>query len=446
MESLLQPFRRRRFPVDPFIMVMAATHPNRLFTAVDAQLQQGADDIIRYPIVYLMPQTHAPHVFFEDAIGAASIFERVEVLVNGQEVREEKMGAYSYLYAAMNRLLMTKGRRIKKYGRDIARISVGAEHDTSGTFPQVLLEAMAPLQSEGQKTAPDILHRFGFDGIWPFDSQSNILWALTGVEATNGYLPPEMDLTVRLYKRSDRCALLQRASQTDALVYSANAAQIANTEKVTFDIKDLIIQYEVLTTDAKTMANMKSKTTYFVDVPRVSIDQVDAGKMFSTNLVDLPRAAKFVALAWVYEDEVFHKAASNKPLSARYFFPPNAENVTVGFEGEPGLLFPLGFEHLGTEKAQNSITSREYYRQMVHRGLYSRAYEKMFPVHPDRSYDQILLFDLTAHKLHDGAKLNVHVKYAAARSLPGYYLAAVAVQQMEYTYHHDRELTCKLVV
>ena len=129
MESLLQPSRRRRFPVDPFIMVMAATHPNRLFTAVDAQLQQGADDIIRYPIVYLMPQTHAPHVFFEDAIGAASIFERVEVLVNGQEVREEKMGAYSYLYAAMNRLLMTKGRRIKKYGRDIARISVGAEHD-----------------------------------------------------------------------------------------------------------------------------------------------------------------------------------------------------------------------------------------------------------------------------------------------------------------------------
>lgn len=427
-------------------MSLAAKHPNSTYVSANAAANDTAPNNRRKDY-YIQPQTHAPHVFFEDALGPASIFEKVEVLVNGQEVREEKMGSHAYLYATLNRLFMTRARRVKKYGRDYTRISVGTEHVTTTTpLTEPLLAAMDSLQSSAQLEATDKLHRFGFDGIWPFDSQSNLLWALTGVEATNGYLPPEMDLTVRLYKRANTSALLQRAAQTDAQVYTAAPITEAPDHKVTFYIKELMIQYEVLTTDAKTMAAMRSKTSYFVDVPRVSIDQVESGKMFSRNIVDLPRGAKCVALAWVWEDHVFYKSSSNKPLSARYSFPPNAANVTVGFEGEPGLIFPLGFEDLGTEKSQNSITSREYHRQLVHRGLYARSYEKLFPLTPARSYDQILLFDLTAHKLTDGGKLHVNVKYDADKAVPGYYLASIVLQQYEYTHHHDKELTCKLVV
>lgn len=436
----------RRFPVDPFIAILAATHSNRHFVSMTAQVTEGNPSINK-PRVFIQPQTHAPRVYFENALGAASLFERVEVLVNGHEVREERMGAHSYLYATLNRLMMTRAKRLKKYGRDVARVSTDADHAVGEVpLPAPLFDSMQSLQSTGVTEAADQIHRFGADGVWPFDSQSNILWALTGVESTNGYLPPEMEITVRLYKRAERTALLQRADQVEADVYTDNAVAVDQHNKVEFYLKDLLIQYEVLTTDAATMAKMKSKTSYFVDVPRVSIDQVEHGKMFSTNVLDLPRGAKFVALAWVWEDEVFLKTSSNKPLAPRFFFAPNAANVTVSFEdGDPGLLFPLGFEELGTEKAQASITSLEYYRQLCHRGLYSRPYEKMFPPHPARSFDQVLLFDLTAHKLAEGAKLYVKVKYDHARGLPGYYLASVVVQQYEYTYHHEKPLICKLV-
>ena len=411
-----------------------------------ATITDAAPDI-RVPRYFVQPQTNEPRVFFEGALGAASLFERVEVLVNGQEVREEQMGTYGYLYATLNRLLMSKERRVSKYGRDIPRVSTGDEHDISlSPLPAALLASMESLQSAGKKESADQVHRFGFDGVWPFDSQSNLLWALTGQEATNGFLPPEMELTVRLHRRIQRTSLLQRAAQTDATVYSQDPAVVAAKNAVDFQIKDLVILYEVLTTDERTMEAMKRKTTYYVDVPRIGIDMVSGDKMFSHNVVTLPRGTKGVVLAWVWEDEVFLKSTSNKPLSARFFFPPNAVNVTVGFDGEPGLIFSHGFEELGTAKADNSLTSREYYRQLVHKGLYSRPYDKMFPGPSTKSYDGVLVFDLTAQNLKDGGRLHVHVKYDASKASKGYYLASFAVKQCEYTYTHLKQLVCQLVV
>jgi len=202
----------------------------------------------------------------------------------------------------------------------------------------------------------------------------------------------------------------------------------------------------VLQTDAKVMANMRNKTDYYVDVPRITIDQVESKKMFSINTLNIPPGSQFVALCWVWEDHVFHKPSSFKPLSPRFHFPPNAANVTVSFEGEPGLIFAHGFENLGTETASRSLTSIEYFRKLIHRKWYGKSFHSLFPGDAKRSRDGILIFDLTAHKIKKNTNLNVHVKYDDKQGMPGYYLASFIVQQFLYTYRHGRELECKVVV
>ena len=257
-----------------------------------------------------------------------------------------------------------------------------------------------------------------------------------------------MDIAVRLFVRNPKDALVQRQSVDDDGMYHPTAAAAAATDRevITWDFKDISISYQQLTTDEKTTAAISRRSVYFADVPRVSIDHVASGKMFSHNTVTLPPGCKFILIAWVLSDNVFLKTSSNRPLSARYHFPPNAVNLKVSFEGEAGLLFGAGFEEIGTEKARNSMTSRSYFSSLCHGGQYSKDLDSMFPKHPSRSYNQFLLFDFSANKITANTPLHIHVKYADAGGVPGYCLASVLVQQMEYTYSHGQEIKAKLVI
>jgi hypothetical protein len=133
-------------------------------------------------------------------------------------------------------------------------------------------------------------------------------------------------------------------------------------------------------------------------------------------------------------------------LSARFSFPRNATKVWVGFEGDKGMLFETGFLELGTDKAYQSFTSKEYYRQIIDKGLYHRKFDKMFPKGTIRSYDEFLIFDLTAYKLTTPSILKVLIDYNDEASLPNYKLCSMLVQQYEYTYHDGDELKTALVL
>lgn len=400
----------------------------------------------------LRPKTKAPHVFLEGALGAASFFEKVDVIINGWKVSTEQMGDHGYIFQTFNRTYMTEERRKKKYGRPIPRVSTSfelkADHANGDKQLPALAKSMEPLESADDTTETHHILHFGVDGVWPFDTQSNVMWALTGEEGANGYLPPEMDITLRFHKRKPARSLVQRAGQADTEVYrDAAASAVVTDDSTEFTISDMRLQYEVLTTNPADMAARQKQSTFFVDVPRVSLDAVAPDLMLTHNEVYLPAGAKFVALAWMWSDHVFLQEAKLRPLSPRFAFPPNATNVVVGFEGEPGLLFERGFEELGTDKAAASFTSREYHSRLVHLGLYSREYSKMFPKVGTRSYDQVLLFDLGAHKLDTPTKLHVKVKYAdGAQGKKGYFLCSMVVQQYEYTYRDGDELKWKLVL
>jgi hypothetical protein len=246
--------------------------------------------------------------------------------------------------------------------------------------------------------------------------------------------------------RSPIDALVQRPSQEDVVVYSATAATVERHDAITWEIKDFLIQYDVLTTDPQTMASMQRESRYFTDVPRVSFESVEDGKMVTSNSVPVPPGTKVVILSWVWSDHVFHKPTSNKPLSARFHFPPNATHVWVGFQGEKGELFEHGFDELGTSKAAVSITSQEYFNKLIQSGLYSKEFNKLFPKTPTRGYDQSIIIDMTAKKLDVNSKLLVLVKYNDTMSLAQYYLCSVQVQQYEYVYRHGEKLKCTLLV
>ena len=361
------------------------------------------------------------------------------------------MGLYGFVYQSINAIMMSKENRVKKYGHDLSRVSVGTDNVVSATGvpTEVLSAAMGSLQFDGLVTSADKVIKFNAgEGVWPFSAGSNICAQLTGQESVNGYLPPEMDILVRLHRRKPFQALIQRSGITDAIMYNPAGTATAPTdhEKLVFDIKDLGIEYQALTTDQRTMDAMKAKTSWFVDVPKVSIDNVTSGKMTSRYVINVAPGTKFVAIAWIFTDHIFHREGSNKPMAPTFHFPPNAETVLISFEGELGLIFGRGFENLGTSTARNSMTSHQYHSRLVHLGLYSKPMNQMFPKHPTRSRDQILLFDLTAYKIKEHTKLYIDVKYDKNNGVVGFCMASVMVQQYQYTHRHGQELQCELVV
>jgi len=285
-------------------------------------------------------------------------------------------------------------------------------------------------------------------GVWPLDTQSNTMVALTNEEIPNGYLPPEMDLSLTFHKWSNPVMLVQRPSQEDEHVYHATNAcpEVVAETSVKWEFLDMRIVYEVLEVSSTDMEGRARTSKYFVDVPRTTIQPMEAGLMQTSNSVHLPPGVKFVALTFPWGDHVIYKETANRPLSARFSFPPNATNVWVGFEGEKGMLFDTGFKELGTEKAYQSFTSKEYYRQLYDKGLYHRKFDKMFPKGNIRSYDDVLIFDLTAYKLTTPSVLKVLIDYTPAASLPNYKLCSMLVQQYEYTYHDGDELKTALVL
>jgi hypothetical protein len=310
-----------------------------------------------------------------------------------------------------------------------------------------MTNSMKSLQYDDLATGSKKILSFGADGIWPFDSGCNLLSAMTGQETVNGYLPAEMTLCIKLHKRTDFEELVQRPLVEDTVIYdpATEAPAIADGMKITWTVKSLVIQYESLKTDDATMASMKAKTEYYVDIPRINLDRVSSGNSASKHEISVPPGTRLVVLAWMYSDHVYSKPSFRKPLSARFHFPLNASNVTVGWEGEPGLIFGHGFNELGTADAATSHTSIAYHDQLVHRKLYGRAFNKMFPTHPARTYDGCLILDMAPHKLESNSKLLIKLRNTGAGSPRQYFLVSVLVQQYHYLYKHQMPLEYTLL-
>lgn len=122
--------------------------------------------------------------------------------MNGQTLEGPSLDEFMFLYQRMNRILTTEGVQKAEYGRPLALVSTTEERhytDKSKMSAQ-LKRAMGSLQFDASHESKDILANFGMDGTWPWNFQSNVTRAMFGHQ-DNGFLPPAIELNLRLHKR-----------------------------------------------------------------------------------------------------------------------------------------------------------------------------------------------------------------------------------------------------
>jgi hypothetical protein len=285
-------------------------------------------------------------------------------------------------------------------------------------------------------------------GVWPFDSQCNILRSLTGELKENGFLAPETQLTVRFFRRAKLDSVLEKAFINDTSYYSDTAHTHDANEVVTWKIKDFQILYESVTLQSQEkMDKMKRGLKWFVDVPRITPQTIDEGKMETINRVPVPKGAKVVVLTWMRYQQLFLNETQKKNLSARFHFPRNAVSLKVEVSGRSGALyFAEGFKNVGTSDGHVSPTLRVYHHHLVSKGLYSKPFEKFFPPGGDMGFDQSIIVDFTTDKIKSPTELIVTVAYNSNFSPIKWYLVPTVVEQHEFTYHDKMELKHEVVV
>jgi hypothetical protein len=314
--------------------------------------------------------------------------------------------------------------------------------------------------------------RFGCDGVFPFDCQSNILTALTGVWNKNGYLPPskcpvarlapflspshlpslpDTDVIIRLHKRSPVTALLDLPEVPEEAYWRDTAATAKAYNHVTFDFVKLRLMYEWISLPDKKMRKIEKRGfRYLSDVPRVLASTVEGKIMQTTNTVVIPKGTKVFTLTWMKTQQLFYKATHNKPLSARFRFPPNATRVAFEIEGMGSLFFERGFDQIGTAMSYNSETSRWYWNHLTEKRLYDKPYEDLFPKDPanNHSFDSVFLFDFTekANMFPQDTTMTVRVDYDDQMAPPHWYLVQCSISQYEFWIKPKEPVSYRLIL
>jgi hypothetical protein len=274
--------------------------------------------------------------------------------------------------------------------------------------------------------------------------------ALTKEEKYNGFLYPNLRLTLRFKKRDNINTMLEKPSIPHAIYYDKGekVATPSKFEKVILDIKEFSIEYEAVTLKSQEkMDRGKRGGKWYYDQPIVIPQSVDEGKMLTVNRVGVSKGAKVVVLTWMTQDELFHNESQNKNLSPRLHFIPNGVNVKIVVEGaQASFMFPDGFKDVGTQDANNSNTLRVYHDYLIRQKLYSKPFNKFVPEGAEKGRDQSFIISFTNERLKDPTQITVTVEYNQQMSPKGWYLVACIVEQHELTYYDKQEVKSVVVV
>jgi hypothetical protein len=287
--------------------------------------------------------------------------------------------------------------------------------------------------------------------VWPFDFQCNLLMALTKEEKYNGFLYPNLRLTLRFTKRTNVNSMLERPSVSPAVYYDSSKKVTLpdpNPEKVTFTIKDFTVEYEAVTLKSQEkMDRGKRGGKWFYDAPKIIPQSLDSGKMLTVNRVGVTKGAKVVVITWMPRDALFHNESQGKFLSPRFQFVPNGVKVKIVIEGAQGsFMFPEGFKDVGTKDAHNSNTLHVYHDYLVRQELYSKSFEDFVPEGGVKGRDQSFIISFTNERVKDPTQITVTVEYNEHMSPKDWYLVATIVEQHELTYYDKLELKSEVVV
>jgi hypothetical protein len=321
-----------------------------------------------------------------------------------------------------------------------------------------MMAALKMMDFDSAMTSLPKVFRFGFDCVMPFSFQSCISTALANVTNENGFLPPGTSVKVTLVKREPMSACMQNPNVPDSNYYtdtpngSTVKAQVDNPvtdvlkQNFTWTLKNLELSYESLTlTSQERMDKIRQKTSrYYVDVPRVLFPSVPGGHQFTESKVQVPVGCRWLALTFMRTHQIKYNPIQFKNMSARFHFIPGAEHLELEMEGKP-LIFDKGIKDCGVpERAHISGSCIDLHRSMVHRGLYSKSFSKMFPK-SGFGDDQAIIVDLTHKTLKEPSEIIVSIKYKNV-SPENWYLAVISCQQYLFTLKDKRAVEKELLI
>jgi hypothetical protein len=182
-----------------------------------------------------------------------------------------------------------------------------------------------------------------------------------------------------------------------------------------------------------------------VDVPKMRLTNVMSGKKYLEQVCQIPGGTKTIVLGWAHSNQLWFDPASGKNLHARLRFLPNVKKLRLRMTGKDGLVFNDGFEELGTTALSRTSWAHMYHANLVRRGLYDRDFSSLFPSEAAAvGYNQIIILDLTDHRLKDDFDLTVTSEFDAALSPEGYSLFYISLQQYTYTQDPDFKFSFEL--
>jgi hypothetical protein len=395
---------------------------------------------------FLEASTMAPGLFIDPLLGMSCLFTRIDVIINNEKIEFPSLEEFGFAYHAINRRFTTDDFCKEKYGETIPRIGITTDRQaTAATATPALKRALQSLNFDSYNATNPILGSFGFDGVFPFSSQSNILAALMKKKIENGFLRPGTRITLRLYKRSTLNMMLDSTVAADAGYYSD--ADFANPlPEPEFELVDLKLAYESFVPDARALAGFaKGIPKYYVDVPRFRFASVPSGQMVTTHELDIPKGTKALIVGWAHNSALWYSEAKN--LNTRFRFIPEAKEIKMKMNGVEGFIMKEGLQNLGLLKHANySPTARLYHSSLVQKGLYDRNFETMFPRTDDpKSYDQVLIIDLTDRTIAEDTTMTLTTLYTNALSPANFNLFYITLQQYLFTHQPNNKWKYDLV-
>jgi hypothetical protein len=430
-----------RFPEDPFMIKYKMTYPN-------PDIQAAANNVPPERVAprhLVRSKSLLPSIWTEPTTDGRCYFTKVEIFINDQKIETQSLDEFGHIWQKINRTFTTDEYCRDKYGKIFPRISNSGKRICAviANADEELEAAMKSLDFLGwdKDTSNPNVVRFGFDGIFPLTSQSNILRTLTGKENENGYLRPLTSIEIRLFKRVPVDALIDSCNIMDLTYFSADATQAAQRRGSPFqmELTDISLLYESLTPEQKELPSLtKGILKYYVDVPKIRLTNVTGGKKWLEQVCEIPGGTKAIILGWGHSSQLWHDESKHKNLHTRFRFLPNVKKLRLKMTGKDGLIFNDGFDELGTVELCWTSWAHMYHTNLVRRGLYDRDFSDLFPgTAAAVGYNQVLILDMTDHKLKDDFDLTVTTEFNATLSPEGYTLFYISLQQYVYSQTPD---------
>jgi hypothetical protein len=388
----------------------------------------GALGLLRYPNACLNGQ---------------SFFRKAEVLIDGQHISKESgLDDFQHFYTVLNRTCMSARHREIKYGTNPLRVRTqdeGQKKPTLAECSKALQSGLGKIMHSSWRSNDSLCLSFGLDGYFPFSNQSNIMAALSGQRTHNGFLHPEVEINVRLYKMApteygfESCGLNDEDHQSDADVTTREG----NDE---FLLTNLFLVYESMTLEnqEELVKYKKNISRYFWDVPKIIHKHVAPNVNRDSITLPIPEGSNAVVVFFFHEAYQYPNSGRNR--SSKLLLPPDLAEIQFSVSGRNGLIFQEGFKKLSGTLKNTSLSRLVFHSDLIRQQLYDSGFEYAAPEGNDISYENFFYLNLLYYDLEKQAQLKVDLAYRPSTySTARWYIALLSIQQAELSYSESTQ-------